>query len=41
MDAREYRDGAGQIKVRAKIKIKDETTVRHQGNSARPPRRKR
>src|SRR5580692_9326110 len=27
MDAREYRDGAGQIKVRAKIKIKDETTV--------------
>jgi topoisomerase-4 subunit A len=27
MDAREYRDGAGQIQVRAKIKIKDETTV--------------
>lgn len=27
MDAREYRDGAGQIKVRAKIKIKDDTTV--------------
>jgi topoisomerase-4 subunit A len=27
MDAREYRDGAGQIKVRAKIKIKDESTV--------------
>jgi topoisomerase-4 subunit A len=27
MDAREYRDGAGQIKVRAKIKIKDEATV--------------
>jgi topoisomerase IV subunit A len=27
MDAREYRDGAGQVKVRAKIKIKDETTV--------------
>jgi len=27
MDAREYRDGAGQIKVRAKIKVKDETTV--------------
>ncbi len=27
MDAREYRDGAGQIKVRAKIKVKDDTTV--------------
>lgn len=27
MDAREYRDGAGQIKVRAKIKVTDETTV--------------
>ena len=27
MDAREYRDGAGQITVRAKIKIKDDTTV--------------
>jgi topoisomerase-4 subunit A len=27
MDAREYRDGAGQIKVRAKLKIKDESTV--------------
>src|SRR4051812_42948658 len=27
MDAREYKDGAGQIKVRAKIKIKDESTV--------------
>src|SRR5437588_8548179 len=27
MDAREYRDGAGSIKVRAKIKIKDESTV--------------
>jgi topoisomerase-4 subunit A len=27
MDAREYRDGTGQIKVRAKIKIKDESTV--------------
>jgi topoisomerase-4 subunit A len=27
MDAREYRDGAGQIKVRAKIKIKDPSTV--------------
>src|SRR5438876_3412630 len=27
MDAREYRDGTGSIKVRAKIKIKDETTV--------------
>src|SRR5882724_11181691 len=27
MDAREYKDGTGQIKVRAKIKIKDETTV--------------
>ncbi|HWD17681.1 MAG TPA: DNA topoisomerase IV subunit A [Verrucomicrobiae bacterium] len=27
MDAREYRDGAGQIKVRARIKIKDDSTV--------------
>src|SRR5437667_5876580 len=27
MNAREYRDGAGQIKVRAKIKIKDDSTV--------------
>lgn len=27
MDAREYKDGAGQIKVRAKIKVKDESTV--------------
>jgi topoisomerase-4 subunit A len=27
MDARDYRDGAGQIKVRAKIKIKDDSTV--------------
>src|SRR6202453_4020478 len=27
MDAREYRDGAGQIKVRAKIKVKDGSTV--------------
>jgi topoisomerase-4 subunit A len=27
MDAREYRDGAGPIKVRAKIKIKDDSTV--------------
>ena len=27
MDAREYRDGAGQVKVRAKIKIKDASTV--------------
>lgn len=27
MDAREYRDGAGSIKVRARIKIKDEATV--------------
>jgi topoisomerase-4 subunit A len=27
MDAREYRDGAGSIKVRAKIKAKDETTA--------------
>jgi topoisomerase-4 subunit A len=27
MDAREYRDGAGQIKVRARIKIKDEATL--------------
>ncbi|MEK7677270.1 MAG: DNA topoisomerase IV subunit A [Verrucomicrobiota bacterium] len=27
MDARDYRDGAGSIKVRAKIKVKDEATV--------------
>ena len=27
MDAREYKDGDGQIKVRAKIKVKDESTV--------------
>jgi topoisomerase-4 subunit A len=27
MDAREYRDGAGQVKVRARIKIKDDSTV--------------
>jgi topoisomerase IV subunit A len=27
MDAREYRDGTGQIKVRAKLKVKDESTV--------------
>ncbi len=27
MDAREYRDGAGSVKVRAKIKVKDEGTV--------------
>jgi topoisomerase IV subunit A len=27
MDAREYKDGAGQIKVRAKIKAKDDCTV--------------
>jgi len=27
MDAREYRDGAGQIKVRARIKVKDQSTV--------------
>src|SRR5947199_62560 len=27
MDEREYKDGAGQIKVRAKIKAKDESTV--------------
>src|SRR5580765_5459421 len=27
MDAREYKDGTGQIKVRAKIKIKDDSTV--------------
>src|SRR6266542_4161864 len=27
MDAREYKDGAGAIKVRAKIKTRDETTV--------------
>ncbi|HWX20365.1 MAG TPA: DNA topoisomerase IV subunit A [Candidatus Binatia bacterium] len=27
MDARGYKDGAGEIKIRAKIKIKDESTV--------------
>jgi len=27
MDAREYRDGAGSIKVRAKLKVKDDSTV--------------
>ena len=27
MNAREYKDGTGQVKVRAKIKIKDESTV--------------
>lgn len=27
MDAREYKDGAGSIKVRAKIKVKDDQTV--------------
>jgi topoisomerase IV subunit A len=27
MDAREYADGKGSVKVRAKIKVKDETTV--------------
>src|SRR5258708_16682198 len=27
MDAREYKDGTGEIKVRAKIKIKDDSTV--------------
>lgn len=27
MDAREYKDGTGQIKVRAKIKVKDDSTV--------------
>lgn len=27
MDAREYKDGAGQVKVRAKIKVKDDSTV--------------
>src|SRR5438876_2702949 len=27
MDARGYKDGAGEVKVRAKIKIKDESTV--------------
>src|SRR5262249_54642002 len=27
MDAREYRDGTGQVKVRAKIKVKDESSV--------------
>lgn len=27
MDAREYKDGAGSIKVRARVKVKDESTV--------------
>jgi topoisomerase-4 subunit A len=27
MDAREYKDGTGQVKVRAKVKVKDESTV--------------
>jgi topoisomerase-4 subunit A len=27
MDAREYRDGAGLVKVRAKLKVKDDSTV--------------
>ena len=27
MDARDYKDGAGQITVRAKLKVKDETTI--------------
>lgn len=27
MDAREYRDGTGSVKVRAKVKVKDEQTV--------------
>jgi len=27
MDAREYKDGAGQIKVRARLKVKDQSTV--------------
>src|SRR5512141_970057 len=27
MDAREYKDGTGSVKVRAKIKVKDESTV--------------
>ena len=27
MDAREYKDGAGQITVRAKLKVKDESTI--------------
>src|SRR6266705_549839 len=27
MDAREYKDGTGEVKVRAKIKIKDDSTV--------------
>ena len=27
MDAREYQDGTGSVKVRAKIKVKDESTV--------------
>ena len=34
MDARGYKDGTGEIKVRAKIKVKDESTVGHQGNPA-------
>ena len=27
MDARDYKDGTGEVKVRAKIKVKDESTV--------------
>ena len=27
MDARGYKDGAGEVKVRARIKIKDDSTV--------------
>ena len=34
MDARDYQDGKGSVKVRARIKTKDESTVRHHGDSA-------
>ncbi len=34
MDAREYKDGAGQVKVRAKIKVKDDSTVLIKENPA-------
>ena len=34
MDARDYQDGKGSVKVRAKIKVKDESTVVDQGNPA-------
>ena len=39
MDARDYEDGKGPVKVRARIKAKDESTVRHHGNPAHAPRR--